>query len=204
MVGTKLLKNMTLEEFDNGYFYATEIKAFAKSLGVKHVAVLRKDELEKIIRNYLKTGEIKQSRRKSLTTKGAKDSDLGLRLDMPIKNYTNNKVTKDFLLRESQIMDPDFKLKSGAMYRINRWREAQIDAGHEITYGDLVAEFVSLNAQGNFKPIASTYYINFLSEHEAHEKGATREDAINAWHELKAMDAPKTYAGWKASHQEKT
>ncbi len=196
---TKLTKDMTLEEFDNGYFYATEIKAFAKSLGVKYVAELRKDELEVIIRNYLKTGKIKQSKRKTLIAKGAKDSDLGLRLDLPIKNYTNNKTTKDFLLREARNMDPDFKLKSGAMYRINRWREAEIDAGHKITYGNLVAEFVNLNARGDFKPMAVTRYINFLSEFEAHEKGATRDEAIAAWHELKSMDTPKTYAGWKAA-----
>ena len=30
----------------------------------------------------------------------------------------------------------------------------------------------------------------------AENKGALHADAVNAWHEVKAMDAPKTYAAW--------
>ncbi|WP_222836890.1 SAP domain-containing protein [Advenella mimigardefordensis] len=31
---SKLYQGMTQEEFDGGYFYATELKAFAKILGI--------------------------------------------------------------------------------------------------------------------------------------------------------------------------
>jgi hypothetical protein len=38
---------MTVAEFDNGYWYATEIKEFAQAIGIPHSNKLRKDELEK-------------------------------------------------------------------------------------------------------------------------------------------------------------
>ena len=47
---SKLSKTMTTAEFDNGYWYATEIKDFAQAIGIPHSNKLRKDELEKAIR----------------------------------------------------------------------------------------------------------------------------------------------------------
>ena len=38
---------MTLTEFDNGYWYATELKEFAEAIGIPSATKLRKDELEK-------------------------------------------------------------------------------------------------------------------------------------------------------------
>jgi hypothetical protein len=46
---SKLSTRMTLRQFDHGYWYATEIKRFARSLGVPAAQKLRKDELEKVI-----------------------------------------------------------------------------------------------------------------------------------------------------------
>ena len=43
---TKRSTVMTVTQFDNGYWYATEIKAFAKTIGIPSVNKLRKDELE--------------------------------------------------------------------------------------------------------------------------------------------------------------
>ncbi len=54
----KLTKDMTEKEFDNGYWYATEIKDFALSLGFADAGKLRKDELEKAIKRFLKTGKV--------------------------------------------------------------------------------------------------------------------------------------------------
>jgi hypothetical protein len=43
---------MSLEDFNNHYFYAKELQAFAKTLGIK-VGSLKKNELEAHIRAYL-------------------------------------------------------------------------------------------------------------------------------------------------------
>src|SRR5262245_5914586 len=88
-VKSKLSKNMTVAEFDNGYWYATEIKHFAEKIGIPHSNKLRKDELEKSIKLFLKTGKIALPTKRNLTRSGMKDLDRGLTLDLPVINYTS-------------------------------------------------------------------------------------------------------------------
>ena len=64
---SKLSKNMTVAEFDNGYWYATEIKGFADEIGIPHSNKLRKDELQKSIKVFLRTGKIALPTKRSLT-----------------------------------------------------------------------------------------------------------------------------------------
>jgi len=85
---------MTLTEFDNGYWYATELKKFAETIGFPSAGELRKDELEKAIRLFLKTGEIKNPAKRNLSMAGIKDIQRGLRLDLPVVFYTNDKETR--------------------------------------------------------------------------------------------------------------
>src|SRR5947207_9790681 len=142
---TKLSTSMTLTEFDHGYWYATELKEFAEAIGIPSAARLRKDELEKAIKLYLVTGKIENPTKRSLSTSGVKDVELGLRLDLPVVLYTNDKETKDFLEREAQRLVPSMKRKSGVRYRLNRWREEELVRGIKLTYEDLVREYVRLN-----------------------------------------------------------
>jgi len=192
----KLSTTMTLAEFENGYWYATELKKFGEAIGIPSAGKLRKDELETSIRRYLTSGKI-QSPKRSLARSGVKDVDLGLRLDLPVVLYTNDKATKDFLEREARKLEPGLKRKSGTRYRHNRWREEQLTRGLRITYEDLVKEYVRLNrTEGPFSKIPQARYINFLSDFLAAEKGATREDAMKAWKKVKVLNVPKTYRGW--------
>ena len=194
----KLSKSMSVTEFENGYWYATELKHFADSLGIPSANKLRKDELEKAITTYLQTGQIKLPTKRSLERSGVKDIALGLSLELPVVNYTSNKVTKAFLEKEALRIAPSLKKKSGARYRLNRWREEQLTSGRRITYGDLVKRYVELNqTAGSFERIPQTRYINFLAEFLENEKSASREDGIKAWKQLKKLDMPKTYRAWK-------
>jgi hypothetical protein len=111
---------MTLVEFDNGYWYVTELKDFAETIGIPSATKLRKDELEKAIKAYLTTDKIENPTKRNLTTSGPKDVELGLRLDLQVVVYTNDKETKDFLEREAQILAPGMKRKSSVRYRLNR------------------------------------------------------------------------------------
>jgi len=191
---------MTLTEFDNGYWYAIELKAFADAIGIPSAAKLRKDELEKAIKLFLATGKVRNPTKRRLSASGVKDVELGLRLDLPVVRYTNDKETKDFLEREGQRLVPSMKRKSGVRYRFNRWREEQLTRGIALTYGDLVREYVRLNeTRTPFARIAHGRFVNFVSDFTAAEKGATREDMMRAWKELKALDAPKTYRSWVTS-----
>ena len=195
---------MTVSQFDNGYWYAIELKAFAETIGIPSASALRKDELEKAIKLFLETGRIKSPTRRSLAKSGAKDVDRGLSLDLPVVVFTNDKETKDFLEREAQKLAPGVKRKSGVRYRFNRWREAQLVKGVKLTYGDLVKEYVRLNqTRVPFARIPHGRYINFMSDFLAAEKGATREQAIKAWKQLKTLDIPKDYRSWARSRASK-
>jgi len=194
---------MTLDQFDNGYWYATELKKFADTIGIPSASKLRKDELENAIKHFLRTGAIERPTRRDLSNSGIKDVERGLRLNLPVLVYTNDKETKNFLEREAQKLAPGFKRKSGARYRLNRWREEQIIKGSKLTYGGLVKEYVRLCQMKAFSQIPQVRYINFMSDFLASEKGATREQAIQAWKHVKTLDAPKTYQSWLKSQSSK-
>jgi hypothetical protein len=193
----RLSPSMTETQFDNGYWYDEDLRAFAVTVGIPGAPKLRKDELEKAIKHFLRTGEIKNPVRRALTKIGTADVETGLRLDLPIVHYTSNRETKDFIQREALKIDPGFRSKSGTRYLLNRWREEQITNGRKITYGDLVQQYIVLN-RTKTGPLRIEHgrYMNFISDFMADNKGATQEAAVRAWHEVKAMDAPKTYAAW--------
>jgi hypothetical protein len=196
----KLSPSMTVAQFDNGYWYAVDLKAFADSIGIPSSMKLRKDELEAAIRLFLQTGKITSPAKRSLSSPGTKDTDGRLRLDLPVVVYTNNKETKSFLEREARKIAPGLKRRSGARYRLNRWREAQLHKGIPLTYADVVREYVRLSQTDTpFARIPTGRYINFMSDFLASEKAATRAQAIQAWKKLKAMDTPKTYQAWVRS-----
>lgn len=194
---TKLSTSMSQAQFDNGYWYATEIKKFAKTIGIPSASRLRKDELGKAIKVFLKAGKIESPTKRSLSTSGAKDVEQGLSLSLPVAVYTNDKETKDFLEREAQKLVPGLKRKSGARYRLNRWREEQLVNGVKLSYGDLVKEYVRLNlTKEPFAQVPIDCYVNFMSDFLAGERGATWEQALRAWKKLKKLDVPKNYRSW--------
>jgi len=196
---------MTAEQFDNGYWYALEVKAFADEIGIPLTSSLRKDELEELIKHFLRTGEAKGPTRKNLSRSGVRDIERGLSLKLPVVNYTSNKETKDFIVKEALKLVPNLKRKSGARYRLNRWREERIDKGIKITYEDLVKQYVRLNQlEGSFPQAPSGRYINFLSNFLAGEENATREQAVKAWRQLKKVDIPKDYRSWKKYRQQRS
>jgi hypothetical protein len=193
----RLSRKMTEEQFDNGYWYADELKSFARDLGMTRTSTMRKDQLEKAIKAWLRSGVI-QGPNNALPRSGIRDFEVGLRLDLPIINYTSNKVTKDFIIDEARRIDPGFTHKSGTRYLLNRWREEQITEGRALTYGDLVQQALTLN-QTKSGPLRLEHgrYINFISDFMAANPGAKHADAVRAWAEVKRVDGRKTYETWK-------
>lgn len=187
---------MTIRDFENGYWYVDELKVFGDQIGIPAAAKLRKDELERAITKFLRTGKLELPTKRALRKRGVRDLERGLSLKLPIEHYTSNRETKDFIIREAKKSAPEVREKSGVWYRLNRWREDQITKGHRPTYGDLVRQYIALNRITRFEKIPQDRYINFLAEFLATEKGATRADAIAAWAILKTLDVPKNYASW--------
>ena len=194
---------MTVEEFDHGYWYATELKAFARAIGIPGSSKLRKDQLETAVRAMLSgrclpTVAVKRDATQDVD----RDTTRPLTMARRIVRYTSNRATKDFLAQQAKRLAPDVRFRSGARYRLNRWREAQLAAGAAITYGDLVREYVRLCRSGEpFARIPHGRYINFVSDFYAHRPTATREEIVAAWHELKTMDCPKTFRDWQERRQ---
>jgi SAP domain-containing new25 len=187
---------MTLREFENGYWYLDDLKDFARQIGIPKAGRLRKDEIERAIVTFLRTGALNLPTKRALRKTGVKDLERGLSLNLRIEHYTSNRETKDFIIREARKVAPDVREKSGVWYRLNRWREEQITNGNRPTYGDLVRQYVALNRMERFDKIPQDRYINFFAEFLAAEKKSTRADAIAAWAALKTMDIPKNYASW--------
>ena len=197
-----LTKTITETEFDNGYWYATEVRAFAVRLGIPAANRLRKDELERAIRHFLRTGRTENLVRRSLSKPGARDVDTGLRLDPPVVHYTSNEETKDFIAREAAKIEPGFRRAPGTRYLLNRWREEQLARGRRLTYGDLVRQAITLNRTKR-GPLRTAHgrYINFISDFMAAHPTSSHADAVRAWKQVKAMDAPKTYEAWSSARR---
>ena len=187
---------MTLREFENGYWYAEELKDFGRRLQMPGATKLRKDELERAIVAFLRTGKRELPTKRALRKTGIKDLERGLNLKLRIEHYTSNRETKDFIVQQARKFAPELRKKSGVWYRLNRWREEQIINGRQPTYGDLVQQYIALNQIERFEKIPYDCYINFVAEFLASEQDATRAEAMAAWAELKTMDAPKNYKAW--------
>jgi len=191
-----LSPTMTLRDFENGYWYLDQLKSFAERIGVPAAKRLRKDELERAIVTFLRTGDAALPTERSLRKAGAKDVARGLSLKLRIENYTSNRETKDFIVEQARLIAPEVRERSGVWYRLNRWREEQITSGKHPTYGGLVRQYIALNKMQRFEKIPHGRYINFVAEFLAADKGATRAEAIAAWTEVKKLDIPKDYASW--------
>jgi SAP domain-containing new25 len=191
-----LSPTMTLRDFENGYWYLHQLKDFAARIGIPAAKQLRKDELEKAIVVFLRTGSAALPTKRPLRKTGIKDLERGLTLTLRIEHYTSNRETKDFIIEQARIMAPDVREKSGVWYRLNRWREEQITSGQHPTYGDLVRQYIVLNKRDRFERIPQVRYINFMADFLEAETTATRTEAIAAWRAIKALDVPKTYVSW--------
>jgi hypothetical protein len=191
-----LSPTMTVRDFENGYWYLDQLKSFAERIGVPAAKKLRKDELEKAIVAFLRTGRAALPTKRSLRKTGVKDVDRGLNLKLRIENYTSNRETKDFIVARARLMAPDVREQSGVWYRLNRWREEQITSGKHPKYGDLVRQYVALNKMPRFERVPHGRYINFVADFLEADNGATRAEAIAAWNELKELDVPKDYVSW--------
>jgi hypothetical protein len=187
---------MTLREFENGYWYREQLKGFAERIGIPAANKLRKDELEKAIALFLRTGKAALPTRRALRKTGVKDLERGLTLKLRIANYTSNRETKAFIIEQAGRLAPDVRKKSGVWYRLNRWREEQITKGAKPTYGDLVRQYIALNRKERFDRVPVGRYNNFVADFLAANRGSTRAAVIAAWNEIKALDAPKDYRSW--------
>ena len=185
---------MTIKEFENKYWYMSELKALAKSLEIPFDSRTRKDQLEDMIIQFLEIGTV--NKKNSFRIKN-RNIDI-LNNHSYVKNFRNKKETWEFINSEMDKRVPGLKPKSGAKYWLNRWIENKLSNGKKITYNDVVCEYIRLNKTEEKLPqIPSCKFNNFISDYLANEKNATRKDALEAWTMLKDMKVKKDYITWK-------
>ena len=188
---------MTIKEFENKYWYMSELRTFAKSLKIPFDSKIRKDQLEEMIIQFLKTGTVnKKNRYRSKS----RNSDR-LNTHTYVENFSNKKETWEFIQSEMDKRMQGLQPKSGAKYWLNRWIEDKLSHGEKITYNDVICEYIRLNkTEGKLPQIPSCKFNNFISDYLANEKDATREAALEAWKKLKDMKIKKDYITWKKNH----
>ena len=194
---TKLSKTMTVKQFDAAYFYASELKAFAREIGIV-TGNFRKIELEELIKEFLSTGVV-PARKPTLPRKNRNVRD-ELDEHATVVNYVGDKTTKRFLLDLIQERNPTAKDKSGQWYWLNDWRRKKQEGREPFTYGDVADKLLSLmETEGRLPPIPSARMNNFATEYQADPRnsGATRTQILAAWENLKATPGPKTYEQYK-------
>jgi len=185
---------MTTKEFENKYWYMSELKALAKSLGVPFDPKIRKDQLEKMVIQFLETGMVSK---KQMVRSKSRNIDI-LNNNSYVENFSNRKETWEFIHSEMYSRVPELKPKSGAKYWLNRYVENKLSNGEKITYNDVIYEYIRLNkTEGKLPQIPSCKFNNFISDYLANEKNGTREEALKAWNELKDMKIKKNYITWK-------
>jgi hypothetical protein len=156
-----LTATMTLRDFEHGYWYLEELKPFAERIGIPAARKLRKDELERAIVAFLRTGRAALPTKRPLRRTGVKDVQRGLTLRRRIEHYTSNRETKDFIIEQANRMAPQVRAKSGVWYRTESLARS---ADHEWQAADV------------WRPRPAV--------HRPEPRGALRENSSGSLHQL--------------------
>ena len=182
-----------MEEFNNGYFYVSDLRTFARELGIT-VGNFRKFELEELIREYLRTGKVPDrkpvSPRKTGTVRDV------LKEETVVTNYVGDRKTKAFLLELVHAEAPGLRNKSGQWYWLNDWRRKRQVARERFTYRDLAGHLrMLMQTRGRLPQILSARMNNFITDFRADpaNAGISRDEVLKAWNWLKAQPGPNTY-----------
>ncbi|HVX47351.1 MAG TPA: SAP domain-containing protein [Mycobacteriales bacterium] len=187
-----LSPQMSVADFDNGYFYAADLKRFAREIGIV-IGNFRKFELEELIRDYLRTGRVPPV--EPARPRGQRDR---LSPATVVTNYVDDRATKDFLL---SLAGEELTSKSGQWYWLNDWRRERQKAGARFTYRDLADRLRQLmQTDGRLPQIPSARMNNFITDFRtdsANDPGVPRDAVMSAWMWLKQQPGPNTYAEYR-------
>ncbi len=175
---SKLRPSMSVKEFDDGYFYVAELKAFARQLGIA-VGRRRKLELEAIIRHFLQTGLVLPA--KPVPDRRSGEGRDRLAAQSIVRNYVDDARTKAFLRDLVHVRVPSLKDKSGQWYWLNHWRRMQLQAGERITYADLANRLLELMCtEGRLPRIPAARFNNFITDfrEDPANIGKSRAEAV--------------------------
>jgi len=194
---TRLHRDMTREAFDNGYFYAADLKIFAREIGIT-VGNFRKIELEELVCEFLQTGRVPTQKPVMPRKAGAQRDELAA--ENTVTNYVGDKRTKALLLELVSAQAPSIKTKSGQWYWLNDWRRKKQQDRAQFTYQDLADHLLALmQTSGRLPQIPSARLNNFITDYRSEPVNAntTRAQILEAWMWLKTQPGPNTFAEFR-------
>lgn len=180
----KLTKNIQINDFLDYYWKKDELIAFCVRHGLGSKG--SKEELEKKIVLFLKTGKKPQTIRRSNFPQ--KDSEQEIKVNTKVVHYKNDQNTRDFFI--SQI---------GISFRFNGYlREfaKSLQDGSK-TYGDLVEGYKKSLKEKNTTIDKQFQFNQFQRDFFANENNATRNDCLQAWDKVKKAKGPSNYQTYK-------
>jgi len=162
---------------------------------------LRKENLKRP-QHFIRTGESK-TLASEVSQRRVFECRQSLSLDLSVVNYTSNKKTKDSFEREAAKLSLGQRA-SGTRYceSLARGAARQRQAAH-LSGSGRASHRTQQDRHGPLR-IEHARLHQFHSDFMAADKKAAREEAVKAWKELKAMDAPKTYESWTRAQKLKT
>ncbi len=194
----RLRPSMSVEEFNDGYYYAADLKVFARQLGIA-VGRRHKLEVEASIREFLRTGSVPLARPEIGQRRGKQRDELAA--GTIVRNYVDDRSTKAFLLDLVHARAPSVKDKSGQWYWLNNWRRTQLQSGTNITYADLADRLLELMCtEGRLPRLPAARFNNFITDFRTDpvNKRKSRTEAVAAWEHIKSVPGPKTYEAYAA------
>jgi hypothetical protein len=185
----KLTPNLCAQIFKQYYWLKKELTDFCTQVGLSTAGM--KPEIVQRIYTFLETGKRLNPVRQNT---GALDSDKPITLNTPVVHYKNDPKTRDFFIKH---IGPHFTFSA----RVNIFRKDALAQGKNITYGDLIAQWLEEYALRKDKSIKlpimkSCEYNQFTRDYYVANPNAERKLVIAAWKQARTLVGQHTYQAW--------
>ncbi|MCD4720156.1 MAG: SAP domain-containing protein [Desulfobacula sp.] len=183
----KLNKNISINDFNNWYWYKKELVEFCKQNKLKTTG--RKPELTTRIAYFLKTGHApKESNIKSLKTKNS---------IQVLPNSMNNPIPENYT--SSELYRKYFKSIIGNHFHFTAYMMQYIKATPGITFKQYINEWKKEHErrkEKNYKPdiMKSCEYNQYIRNFFEKNKNLSLKDAIKCWKHKKSQPGKNKYS----------
>jgi len=188
-----LARGLNPDDLRKYYWLKEELVEFCHRLGIP--ASGRKLDILRRIEVYLKTGRILRPERivlgapKNNSARQEDDRKQKLTLATPVVNFKSDQRTRDFF---TSVIGPRFHFTA----HLNQFMRGR----HDLTYGDLVKEWLAERDRRNdksYKPtiMKSGEYNQFIRDFFADpaNRGKRLTDAVSSWERVKKLPGPRVY-----------
>lgn len=182
----QLSKTISIEKFNNWYWYKTELTTFCRDNGLKTNG--RKLELKSRIEHFLKTGKVESKN----TNKDGKTNKSIQKIPENINDVIPDNYTSSQLFREY------FKTIIGKQFHFTAYMMKYINDHPGITFREYANEWLAENKRRknkNYKPkiMKSCEYNQYIRDFFENNSKYSLTDAIKCWKKRKSLQGHNKY-----------